>query len=331
MKEKGDIIFYQAGSEQTQIEVKLENDTVWLSLNQMAVLFGRDKSVISRHLSNVYREGELNKDSTVAKNATVQNEGERQISREIEYYNLDAILSVGYRVNSIRGTQFRMWANKILKDYLTKGYAIDQKRFKEQSRQLEELKQTVKLLGNVIESKALNSDEATGLLRVVTDYAYALDVLDRYDHQVLEIESTSSQELFQITYAAAMEAIRGLKDKFGGSSLFGNEKDESFRGSLAAIYQTFGGKDLYPSVEEKAANLLYFVIKNHSFSDGNKRIAAFLFVWFLEKNGILYRPDGSKKIADNALVALTLMIAESKPEEKDMMIKVVVNLINLKN
>ncbi len=332
MKEKGDIIFYQAGSEQTQIEVKLENDTVWLNLNQMAVLFGRDKSVISRHLSNVYREGELNKDLTVAKNATVQKEGERQISRKIEYYNLDAILSVGYRVNSMRGTQFRIWANQVLKDYLVKGYSIDQKRFKEQSRQLEELKQTVKLLGNVIESKALNTDEATGLLRVVTDYAYALDVLDHYgDHQVLEIESTSAQELFQITYAAAMEAIRGLKDKFGGSSLFGNEKDESFQGSLAAIYQTFGGKDLYPSVEEKAANLLYFVIKNHSFSDGNKRIAAFLFVWFLEKNGILYRPDGSKKIADNALVALTLMIAESKPEEKDMMIKVVVNLINLKN
>jgi prophage maintenance system killer protein len=216
-------------------------------------------------------------------------------------------------------------------DYLTKGYAIDQKRFQDQSRQLDELKQTVKLLGKVVESKALDTDEATGLLKVVTDYAYALDVLDRYDHQVLEIEATSPKELFQITYTAAKEAIKGLKDKFGGSSLFGNEKDESFQGSLAAIYQTFGGKDLYPSVEEKAANLLYFVIKNHSFSDGNKRIAAFLFVWFLEKNGILYKADGSKKIADNALVALTLMIAESKPEEKDMMVKVVVNLINLRN
>ncbi|HTI11732.1 MAG TPA: Fic family protein [Puia sp.] len=196
---------------------------------------------------------------------------------------------------------------------------------------MEELKQTVKLLGNVIESKTLNSDEATGLLKVVTDYTYALDILDQYDHQVLEIKSTTPQEIFQITYPEAMKAIKGLKDKFGGSTLFGNEKDDSFQGSLAAIYQTFGGKDLYPSVEEKAGNLLYFVIKNHSFSDGNKRIAAFLFVWFLEKNAILYRPDGSKKIADNALVALTLMIAESKPEEKDMMIKVVVNLSNLKN
>lgn len=253
------------------------------------------------------------------------------IDRDLEHYSLDLIISIGYRVNSIRGTQFRIWANKILKDYLTKGYAIDQKRFQDQSRQLEDLKQTVKLLGNVIESKNLNSDEATGLLKVVTDYAYALDVLDKYDHQVLEIEAVSPKQLFQITYPAAMDAIKGLKDKFGGSSLFGNEKDQSFQGSLAAIYQTFGGKDLYPSVEEKAANLLYFVIKNHSFSDGNKRIAAFLFVWFLEKNAILYREDGSKKIADNALVALTLMIAESKPDEKDMMIKVVVNLINLRN
>jgi prophage maintenance system killer protein len=331
MKEKGEVIFYQGESDSTRIEVKLENDSVWLNINQMADLFGRDKSVISRHLSNVFKEGELNWETTVAKNATVQTEGSRKVNREVEYYNLDVIISIGYRVKSQRGTQFRIWANKVLRDYLTKGYAIDQKRFQEQSRQLEDLKQTVKLLGKVVENKALDSDEATGLLKVVTDYAYALDVLDRYDHQILEIEATSPKELFQITYSAAMEAIKGLKDKFGGSSLFGNEKDESFQGSLAAIYQTFGGKDLYPSVEEKAANFLYFVIKNHSFSDGNKRIAAFLFVWFLEKNGILYRADGSKKIADNALVALTLMIAESKPEEKDMMIKVVVNLINLKN
>lgn len=331
MDARGDIIFYQAGPDAAQVEVKLEDGSIWLSINQIATLFDRDKSVISRHLANIYKEGELDKDATVAKNAIVQKEGKREVNRDIEFYNLDAILSVGYRVNSIRGTQFRIWANRILNEYLVKGYAVDKRKFQEQSRQLDELKQTVKLLGNVVGSKALNSDEATGLLKIVTDYAYALDVLDRYDHQVLEIEATSSKELFQITYPTGMEAIRGLKDKFGGSSLFGNEKDESFQGSLAAIYQTFGGKDLYPSVEEKAANLLYFVIKNHSFSDGNKRIAAFLFVWFLEKNGILYRSDGSKKIADNALVALTLMIAESKPEEKDMMIRVVVNLINLKN
>ena len=258
-------------------------------------------------------------------------EGRRTIKREIDHYSLDVIIAVGYRVNSLRGTQFRIWANKVLKDYLVKGYAVDKKRLQEQSRQLEELKQTVKLLGNVIGSKALNTQEAEGLLKVITDYTYALDVLDKYDHQVLEIQDITPKELFRITYEEAMKAVKGLKDKFGGSSLFGNEKDESFQSSLGAIYQTFGGHDLYPSVEEKAANLLYFVIKNHSFSDGNKRIAAFLFVWFLEKNGILYKADGSKRVADNALVALTLMIAESKPEEKEMMIKVVVNLINIKN
>ncbi len=331
MKEKGDIIFYESDSDNTRIEVMLNDDTVWLTQGQIVDLFQSSKANISEHIKHIFATGELGPDSTVRNFRTVRQEGNRLVNRDLEHYSLDMIISIGYRVNSIRGTQFRIWANKVLKDYLTKGYAIDQKRFKEQSRQLEELKQTVKLLGNVVESKALNSDEATGLLKVVTDYAYALDVLDQYDHQILEIESTTGKELFQITYPAAMEAIRSLKDKFGGSSLFGNEKDESFQGSLAAIYQTFAEKDLYPSVEEKAANLLYFVIKNHSFSDGNKRIAAFLFVWFLEKNNILYRPDGSKKIADNALVALTLMIAESKPEEKDMMIKVVVNLINLKN
>ncbi len=331
MEETGNIIFYQDGTDNTQIEVKLEDETIWLTQSQIVELFQSSKANISEHIKQIFKLGELKSDSTVRNFRTVREEGNRLVNRDLDYYNLDMIISIGYRVNSVRGTQFRIWANKILKDYLTKGYALDKKRFTEQSRQLDELKQTVKLLGNVIESKALNSDEATGLLKVVTDYAYALDVLDRYDHQVLEIEAISKKELFQITYPAAMEAIKSLKDKFGGSSLFGNEKDQSFQGSLAAIYQTFGSKDLYPSVEEKAANLLYFVIKNHSFSDGNKRIAAFLFVWFLEKNSILYRPDGSKKIADNALVALTLMIAESKPEEKDMMIKVVVNLINLKN
>ncbi len=327
----GEIVIYQTEDGHTSIDVKLENETVWLSLNQISDLFGKDKSVISRHLKNIYSEGELDFPATVAKNATIQKEGNREIKREIDYYNLDAILSVGYRVNSHRGTQFRIWANKILRDYLVKGYAINENRLKEQDEQLEQLKQTVKLLGNVLETQSLNSDEATGLLKVITDYTYALDVLDRYDHQVLEIKATTSTEVFRINYEEAMQAIQGLREKFGGSSLFGNEKDESFKGSLAAIYQTFGGDDLYPSVEEKAANLLYFVVKNHSFSDGNKRIAAFLFVWFLDKNEILYKQDGTRKLADNALVALTLMIAESKPEEKDTMAKVVVNLINTRN
>jgi prophage maintenance system killer protein len=325
MENKGEIVMYQAADGQTAIEVKVENETVWLRQEQIAELFGRDRTVITKHINNIFKENELDKKSNV------QNLHIANADKPVTFYNLDVIISIGYRVKSPRGTQFRIWANTILKDYLVKGYAVNEKRLQEQSRQLEELKQTVKLLGNVAGSKDLNSKEASGLLKVITDYTYALDVLDQYDHQVLKIQDTTPKELFRITYDEAMKAIKGLRDKFGGSSLFGNEKDESFQSSLAAIYQTFGGHDLYPSVEEKAAHLLYFVIKNHSFSDGNKRIAAFLFVWFLEKNGILYKADGRKRIADNALVALTLMIAESKPEEKDMMVKVVVNLINIKN
>lgn len=322
------IIIYQTADGQATLDVKLENDTIWLSLNQLTTLFERDKSVISRHLKNIFTEKELDRDSVVAKNATTAQDGK---TYEVEYFNLDAVISVGYRVNSKRGTQFRIWANKVLKDYLIKGYSINEQRLKEQTQQFNSLKQTVNLLGNVLKSKELTSDEAIGLLKVVTDYSYALDILDKYDHQQLTVEGTADQQLFVVTYAEAMQAIKDLKHKFGGSSLFGNEKDDSFKGSVGTIYQSFGGVEFYPTIEEKAANLLYFVVKNHSFSDGNKRIAAYLFVWFLEKNGILYREDGSKRIADNALVALTLMIAESKPDEKDMMVKVVVNLINPNN
>ena len=325
MEHAGEIVMYQTADGKTSIDVKLENETVWLSQGQIAELFDRDRTVITKHINNLFKENELDEESNV-QNLHIANS-----DRPVKYYNLDVIISVGYRVKSPRGTQFRIWANKVLKDYLLKGYAINERRLKEHSQQLEELKQAVKLLGNVVGNHELTSDEATGLIKVVTDYTYALDVLDQYDHQVLEIHDTTDAELYTITYNEAMLAIKGLRDKFGGSSLFGNEKDESFQGSLAAIYQTFDGHYVYPSVEEKAANLLYFIIKNHSFSDGNKRIAAFLFVWFLEKNHILYRLDGSKRIADNALVAITLMIAESKPEEKDMMTKVVVSLINGKN
>jgi prophage maintenance system killer protein len=328
---KGEIIIYDSREGRTQIEVKLEGDSLWLSQKLMADLFEKDTDTIGLHIKNIYEEEELHEDATTEVFSVIQQEGKRKVKRDVKFYNLDVILSVGYRVSSKRGTAFRIWANQVLKDYLVKGYSLNEKKLRDKTEQFEALKKTVALITNVTAAQALTGDEATGLLKVITDYTYALDVLDRYDHQVLEIEATSPKELFQLSYPAAMQAIQGLKDKFGGSTLFGNQKDDSFQGSLAAIYQTFGGTDLYPSVEEKAANLLYFVIKNHSFSDGNKRIAAFLFVWFLEKNGILYRPDGSKKIADNALVALTLMIAESKPDEKEMMTTVVVNLINTRN
>jgi len=325
------IVIYKTENGETVIDVKLENETIWLTQKLMSELFEKDSDTIGLHIKNIINEAELDEKSTTELFSVVQQEGKRSVKRNLKFYNLDMILSVGYRVNSKKGTQFRIWANKILKDHLIKGYSINETRLKEQNEQLNSLKNTVTLLSNVLENKSLNNDEATGLLKVVTDYAYALDILDKYDHQELTIEGTTLKELFIIDYAEAKRAIYDLKEKFGGSSLFGNEKDESFKGSIAAIYQTFGGMDLYPSVEEKAANLLYFVVKNHSFSDGNKRIAAYLFVWFMEKNGILYRGDGSKRIADNALVALTLMIAESKSDEKEMMVKVMVNLINTNN
>ncbi|MBC7485522.1 MAG: virulence protein RhuM/Fic/DOC family protein [Cytophagaceae bacterium] len=294
----------------------------------MQELFGQTKQNISLHINNIFKEEELQKLSVVKESLTTANDGKKY---KTNHYSLDVIISVGYRVKSKRGTQFRIWANNVLKEYLVKGYSINEKKLKEQTNQFNSLKQAVQLLGNVLNNKELNTDEAIGLLKVVTDYSYALDILDKYDHQQLTIEGTEDQQLFVATYEEAMNAIKDLKDKFGGSSLFGNEKDDSFKGSIGVIYQSFSGIDFYPTIEEKAANLLYFVVKNHSFSDGNKRIAAYLFVWFLEKNQILYRYDGSKRIADNALVALTLMIAESKPDEKDMIVKVIVNLINSKN
>jgi prophage maintenance system killer protein len=322
-----DIIIYESPNGDS-IEVSLDQDTVWLDQYQLADLFQTDRTSIVRHIKNIYTSDELSPDDTSVEQPQEQQEGKRRITRKITRYNLDMIISVGYRVNSARSIHFRRWATAILKNYLIKGYAHNENLLREKQAQLDSLKHAVLLIANVAASQPVSGDQATGLLRVLTDYTYALDVLDKYDHQVLEIEATSQRQLFQVNYASAMEAIHGLRNKFGGSTLFGNEKDDSFQGSLAAIYQTFGGVDLYPSVEEKAANLLYFVIKNHSFSDGNKRIAAFLFVWFLEKNDLLYRPDGTRKLADNALVALTLMIAESKPDEKPMMTKVVVSLIN---
>ena len=327
--ENNQIVIYQAADGETSIEVKLENDNIWLTQAQIVDLFTSSKANISEHITHIFNTGELEEKSTVRKIRTVRSEGKRQVTRDLEHYSLDMIISIGYRVNSIRGTQFRIWANKVLKEYLIKGYALNEKRLQGSTDQFDTLKKAVRLLGNVIESStSLTTDEATGLLKVITDYTLALDILDRYDHGNLQIEGVHKKQSFTATYEEAMKAIHGLKDKFGGSSLFGNEKDESFKSSIATIYQSFDGADLYPSIEEKAANLLYFIIKNHSFSDGNKRIAAFLFVWFLEKNGLLYRADGSKRLADNALVALTLMIAESKPDEKDIMAQVVVNLIN---
>ena len=329
--EKSEIKIYQTKEGTTSIEVKLENDTVWLNQYQLEELFETNRTSINRHISNIYKSQELNEDSTCAKIAQVQEEGGRKVKRSIKYYNLDLIIAVGYRVNSKRGTEFRKWANEILKDYLVKGYIVNQRRLEKQIEQLSELQETVRILSSAVYHRELSTDESKGLLKIISDYSYALDLLDQYDYQTLRITETSGRETYRLTYDEAIEQIELTKQTYGNSDLFGKQKDDSFRSSVSTIYQTFGKVDLYPSIEEKAANLLYLVVKNHSFSDGNKRIAAFLFLYFLEKNGILFDIDGNKRIADNALVALTLMIAVSKPDEKDTMVKVIVNLINKRN
>ena len=323
------IEIYSSQDGSIQLKVKLENDTVWLTQSQMAELFGVDRTSIVRHIRNIYKSEELDQNSTCAKNAQVRTEGHRSILREIPYYNLDMIISVGYRVNSKNATSFRRWATSVLKQYLIKGYAINQQIKLDR---YNELKDVVRLMSRTVGLQdRVTSEEYGGLFNVISDYVYALDTLDHYDYQSLSIQKTTKEESFRATYENAMEAINVLKDKFGGSQWFANEKDDSFKSSIGQIYQTFGGEDLYPSVEEKAAMLLYLVVKNHSFSDGNKRIAAMLFLWFLNNNHVLYAEDGHKRIADNTLVALTLMIAESRTEEKDVMVKVVVNLINKEN
>ena len=324
------IVLFTTEDGNTQLEVKLDKDTVWLNREQIAQLYGRDYKTIAKHINNALRE-ELEGEPVVAKFATPKKYGRKEgynQMQNIDYYNLDMIISVGYRVKSRNGIVFRKWANNILKQYLIKGYAIDQRRLDH----YDELKDVVRLMSRALTLQdKVSEGEYAGLFNVITDYVYALDTLDRYDYQTLGIEKTTKEEPFRATYENAMDAINALKVKFGGSQWFANEKDDSFKSSIGQIYQTFGGEDLYPSVEEKAAMLLYLVVKNHSFSDGNKRIAAMLFLWFMEKNGVLYSADGRKRIADNTLVALTLMIAESRTEEKDVMVKVVVNLINKDN
>ena len=327
-----EIVIYNSPENLTQIEVKFDNETVWLSLNQISELFGRDKSVISRHLKKIYSDNELIFEATVAKNATVQNEAGRDVLRNIEYYNLDVIISVGYRVNSKQGTQFRQWATQRLKDYLVKGYSLNEKRLKELNYKYSDLQKAIKLAASAGNIDTLTSSEAKGILGVIEQYAYALETLDKYDHQNLTIETLSSEEqINKLTYDEAIKQVLIWRDFQKAGDLFGNEKDKSFKSSLETIYQTFDGIDLYPSFEEKAANLLYFVVKNHSFSDGNKRIAAGLFIYFLDINNKLLNASGNKRIGDNALVAITIMIAESKSDEKEIMTKLVVNLINNKN
>ncbi len=295
---QSNIILYTTEDGKTAVDVKLDNETVWLTQKQLIELFQITKQNVSLHINNIFKEGELDQQSVVKDYLTTGSDGKNY---NVKHYNLDVIISVGYRVKSKRGTQFRIWANSVLKEYLIKGYAVNQKR-------LEELHQTIKLLENTIAYKQIEFDQAKELVKVISDFSYGLSLLDGYDHQSVEISDTTKGECYQLKYREVRKLVDEMTKEFN-TGLFGHEKDEGFKGALGNIYQTFGGEELYPSIEEKAANLLYFIVKDHAFSDGNKRIAAATFLYFLDKNRLLYKTDGSKRIPDNTLVAVTLMIA----------------------
>ena len=316
---KGQVVLYK-----NNLEVRLEDNTVWLDAHLIAKIFDIDRTVIVKHIGNIYKTGELSERSTCAKIAQVAADGK---TRKMNIYNLDVILSVGYRVNSTKATQFRIWATNVLRQHLVAGYTINEKRLKAQQGKIRELQETVRLLGNVALMDGV-SDEAKGIVQIIAEYSRALNILDDFDHQCLATPKGTKQTKYKMTYDEARNIIDQMRFKFKDSALVGQEKDKSFQGSIGAIYQTFDGKDVYQTIQEKSAHLLYFVTKNHSFVDGNKRIAAALFICFLQKSGILLGKDGSKRIDDNALVALTLMIAASKPSEKDIMINVILNLMS---
>ena len=316
----GDIVLYTAPDGTVQLDVRLENETVWLTQPLMAKLFRTSQQNISLHLQSVYGEGELDPGATHKEFLSVRQEGSRHVSRHLEYYNLDAIISVGYRVKSRVATQFRVWATNILHDHLVKGYTLNERR-------LQDLNQAIRLIADVTNRRELSGDEATALLRVVGQYSAALDLLDDYDYQRVTTPSAGATVTHALNYDEAMRIVEHLRSRFGSSELFGREKDNSLQSALGAVIQTWGGADLYPGVEAKAANLLYLVVKNHAFLDGNKRIAAALFLWFLDKNNVLYDASGERRFSDAALVATTLLIAESKPDEKDVLVCIVTHLL----
>ncbi len=329
-KNTGEIVIYTSADGTVHTEVCLVSESLWLSLNQIATLFERDKSVISRHIRNIYKEAELELNSTVAIFATVQREGGRQIERNIEYYNLDMILSIGYRVNSKRGTQFRIWANRILKEHLVKGYTINQKRLFEQQQRIKEMKESIAMVERSLLEQVETIDEARTIVRLLSDFSCGLEILDDYDHETLATEGNTGTRAIVIGKEEFMTVVDAMRRDFD-SGVFGKPKDASFDSSVNQIYQSFGGTEFYPTIEHKAAMLLYLVVKNHSFVDGNKRIAAALFLYFLEKNGLLYQSYGSRIIGNDGLAALTLLIAVSKPEEKNTMIHIVLSILNRKS
>ncbi len=310
----GEVLVYQAEDGSALVEVRLERDTVWLTQAQMAELFGRERSVITKHVRNVFREGEL------AEESNVQNLHIAGSDKPVGFYNLNVIISVGYRVKSLRGTQFRIWATRVLRDHLVKGYSVNAAR-------LRDLRQAVRLIADTARRRDLAGDEAQALLAIVGEYNRALELLDDYDHQRVAKPGPGGAARYVLGHDEALRIVGRLRERFAASDIFGVEKDKGLESALGAIMQTFGGRDLYPGLEEKAAHLLYFLVKNHAFVDGNKRIAAALFLWYLERNGALLRDDGTPRMTNGTLVALTLMIAESRPEEMDMLVRIVMHLL----
>ncbi|MCM8625126.1 virulence protein RhuM/Fic/DOC family protein [Accumulibacter sp.] len=317
---RGELVLYQAADGSVELRLRLEHETLWLSQRQMALLFDKDSDTIGLHLRNIYAEGELDEAATTEESSVVQTEGRRRVRRRARVYNLDAVISVGYRVSSRRGTQFRIWATNVLRDHLVKGYSVNAAR-------LRDLNQAVRLVAATARRRELSGDEAQALLAIVGEYNRALELLDDYDHQRVSKPAAGATTTHELHHDEALRIVGRLRERFGGSALFGVEKDQGLASALGAVMQTFAGEELYPSLEEKAAQLLYLLVKNHAFVDGNKRIAAALFLWFLERNGALRHPDGTPRISDGALVALTLMIAESRPQEKDVLVRIVMHLL----
>ncbi len=327
-EKKGDIVIYSS-KDGPKLEVRLEEETVWLTQNQVALLFDVKKAAISKHVKNIFNSGELKEKATVSKKETVQLEGDRRITRELTYYNLDMIISVGYRVNSQRATQFRIWATKTLRNYLVKGYTLNEKRLLSVRNIFNELTETIEFLKNKARYELLAGQEQE-ILSLLSDYSKSLSLLEQFDKDKLHLRK-KEKEKYEIDYRDASGVVRKIKEdlitKKEAFQMFGQENGNQFKAILKNIYQTFGGVDLYPSLEEKAAHLLYFVIKDHPFNDGNKRIGSFMFIYYLDRNNFLYKKSGEKKINDNALTALALLIAISDPKEKDKMIKIITNLI----
>ena len=322
-----DVVIYEDGS--IALDARVDKESTWLSQKQMAELFEVDSDTISYHLKNIFKSGELDKEATTEKISVVQKEGAREVKRKISVYNLDAIISVGYRVNSKRATNFRIWATRVLKRYIIDGYTIDKERLQRQK--LHELEQTIAAIRQAVESRSLNDGEAKGFIEIIGTYAKSWALLQGYDEQTLREVIATKEQRFILDYDEAEAAIAALKKelmaKGEATELFGNEKAGEFKGNLLNIYQSFGGKELLPSMEQKAAHLLYYIVKGHPFTDGNKRIGAYLFVLFLYKNGILYKANGEAKINDNALASLALLVAGSKPEQKEIIIRLIMNML----